>query len=69
MPGTLRLGSLNRLPIARQARRCCWSSKNVHMALAVSDYAYVLNDGKVWAEGSAREVARNPQVRQAYLGI
>ncbi len=43
--------------------------QNVHMALAVSDYAYVLNEGKVWAEGPAREVARNPQVRQAYLGI
>jgi branched-chain amino acid transport system ATP-binding protein len=43
--------------------------QNVHMALAVSDYAYVLNEGKVWAEGAAREVARNPQVRQAYLGI
>ncbi len=43
--------------------------QNVHMALAVSDYAYVLNEGKVWAEGPAREVAKNPQVRQAYLGI
>jgi branched-chain amino acid transport system ATP-binding protein len=43
--------------------------QNVHMALAVSDYAYVLNEGKVWAEGPAREVARNPEVRQAYLGI
>jgi len=43
--------------------------QNVHMALAVSDYAYVLNEGKVWTEGPAREVARNPQVRQAYLGI
>jgi branched-chain amino acid transport system ATP-binding protein len=43
--------------------------QNVHLALAVSDYAYVLNEGKMWAEGPAREVARNPQVRQAYLGI
>ena len=43
--------------------------QNVHMALAVSDYAYVLKEGKEWAEGAAREVARNPQVRQAYLGI
>lgn len=43
--------------------------QNIHLALAVSDYAYVLNEGKVWAEGPAREVAQNPQVRQAYLGI
>jgi branched-chain amino acid transport system ATP-binding protein len=43
--------------------------QNVHMALAISDTAYVLNEGKVWAEGPAREVAKNPQVQQAYLGI
>jgi ABC-type antimicrobial peptide transport system ATPase subunit len=43
--------------------------QNVHMALAVSDYAYVLNEGKIWTEGPARAVAQNPAVRQAYLGI
>ena len=37
--------------------------QNVHMALAASDYAWVLNEGKVWAESAARELARNPQVR------
>lgn len=43
--------------------------QNIHLALAISDYAYVMNEGKVWIEGPAREVAKNPQVRQAYLGI
>ncbi len=43
--------------------------QNVHMALAVSDYAYVLNEGKIWTEGPARVVAQNQEVRQAYLGI
>jgi len=43
--------------------------QNVQMALAVSDYAYVLADGRVELEGLSREVARNEQVRRAYLGI
>ena len=43
--------------------------QNVHMALAVSDYAYVLNEGKIWMEGEARSLAKNEEVRKAYLGI
>jgi branched-chain amino acid transport system ATP-binding protein len=43
--------------------------QNVHMALAVCDYAYVFSEGRVTLEGEALEVARNPEVRMAYLGI
>ena len=43
--------------------------QNVQMALAISDYAYVLSDGRVELEGPSREVAQNEHVRQAYLGI
>jgi branched-chain amino acid transport system ATP-binding protein len=43
--------------------------QNVQMALAVSDYAYVLTDGRVELEGPSREIARNEEVRAAYLGI
>ena len=43
--------------------------QNVHMALAVCDYAFVFSEGRVTLEGAAREVARNPEVRKAYLGI
>ena len=43
--------------------------QNVHMALAVSDYAYVLSEGKIWMEGEARSLAKNEEVRKAYLGI
>lgn len=43
--------------------------QNVHMALRVSDYAYVLADGKVGLQGPAEELARDPQVQKAYLGI
>jgi len=43
--------------------------QNVHMALAVSDYAYVLAEGKIWMEGKARPLAKRAEVRQAHLGI
>ena len=43
--------------------------QNVQMALAISDYAYVLADGRIELEGPSREVAQNEHVRKAYLGI
>jgi branched-chain amino acid transport system ATP-binding protein len=43
--------------------------QNVAMALAVSDYAYVLSQGKVWLEGEARQLLKNDDVRRTYLGI
>jgi len=43
--------------------------QNVQMALAVSDYAYVLAEGRVELEGISRDLAQNEHVREAYLGI
>jgi branched-chain amino acid transport system ATP-binding protein len=43
--------------------------QNVQMALAVSEFAYVLAEGRIEMEGSSRELARNEQVRETYLGI
>lgn len=43
--------------------------QNVQMALAVSDYGYVLSQGKVDLEGPSRELAQNEHVRAAYLGL
>ena len=43
--------------------------QNVQMALAVSDYGYVLSQGRVELEGPSRELARNEHVRAAYLGL
>jgi branched-chain amino acid transport system ATP-binding protein len=43
--------------------------QNVAMALAVSDYAYVLAQGKIWLEGEARQLMKNDEIRQAYLGV
>jgi branched-chain amino acid transport system ATP-binding protein len=43
--------------------------QNVQMALAVSDYAYVLSEGRIEIEGQAAEVRQMEQVREAYLGV
>ena len=43
--------------------------QNVTMALAVSDYAYVLAEGKIHLEGPARELRQNDEIRRTYLGI
>ena len=43
--------------------------QNVHLALAVSDYAYVMGDGRIALEGESRRVAQEEHVRKAYLGI
>jgi len=43
--------------------------QNVQMALAVSDYAFVLSQGQIELEGPSRELAKNEHVRAAYLGM
>lgn len=43
--------------------------QNVQMALAVSDYAYVISQGKIELQGPSRELAKNEHVREAYLGL
>lgn len=43
--------------------------QNVQMALAISDYGYVLSLGRVELEGPSRDLAQNEHVRTAYLGL
>jgi len=43
--------------------------QNVQMALAVSDYAYVLSEGRVEIEGEAAAVRKSERVRATYLGL
>lgn len=43
--------------------------QNVQMALAVSDYGFVLAQGKVELEGKSRDLMNNEHVRAAYLGL
>lgn len=41
---------------------------NVHHILAVCDRVYVIFEGKVFAEGTPKEIINNQQVRKLYLG-
>jgi branched-chain amino acid transport system ATP-binding protein len=43
--------------------------QNVHLALAVSDYAYVIAEGKLFTEGEPQRLEAMPEIRQAYLGL
>ena len=43
--------------------------QNAVKSLSISDYAYVLETGRVVAEGPGRDLANDPAVRKAYLGL
>ena len=42
--------------------------QNASLALQIAHYAYVLQTGRIILEGPAAELARNPRIRDAYLG-
>jgi branched-chain amino acid transport system ATP-binding protein len=43
--------------------------QNVQTALAISDYGYVLSQGRIDLEGPARKLIHDEHVRAAYLGM
>jgi len=45
------------------------AEQSIPLALAIADYAYVLQTGRVALQGPAAELTRNEQVREIYLGI
>ncbi|MBS1514691.1 MAG: ABC transporter ATP-binding protein [Bacteroidetes bacterium] len=42
--------------------------QNANLALSVANYGYVLETGEIILEGKADELAKNEEVRKAYLG-
>lgn len=42
--------------------------QNARQTLAISHYGYVLSQGRVVAQGTARELSENDEVRSAYFG-
>ncbi|HVZ52916.1 MAG TPA: ABC transporter ATP-binding protein [Pseudolabrys sp.] len=42
--------------------------QNVRIALDVSSYAYILENGEITLEGPSQDLRHNPQVHEAYLG-
>jgi branched-chain amino acid transport system ATP-binding protein len=55
--------------IRRRGITVCLVEQDVHSTLEISDYAYVLEDGQIVAEGPARELLSSPRVRESYLGL
>jgi outer membrane protein TolC len=41
---------------------------NVRETLSICDHAYIITDGHIIREGTPREIAADPQVREIYLG-
>jgi len=41
---------------------------NVSETLAVTDRAYIINEGRIFRAGSPEALARDPEVRRVYLG-
>jgi len=42
--------------------------QNVVQAFAIADRGYVLEQGRVVAEGAPAQLAQDPRIREAYLG-
>ncbi len=42
--------------------------QNIHQALKISHYAFVLKTGKITMQGSGDELLSNPEVQKAYMG-
>ncbi len=61
--------------IQRLIRRLCdhgigilITDHNVRETLGICDRAYIVNNGRILAEGSAEQILNNEQVREVYLG-
>ena len=43
--------------------------QNVHYAMKIADYCYIIENGRVVREGDPAELEQDPEVRRAYLGL
>jgi branched-chain amino acid transport system ATP-binding protein len=55
--------------IAKGGVAVCLVEQDVHLSLEVAEYAYVLENGTITAEGPARELLESDQVKSSYLGL
>ena len=43
--------------------------QNVHLAFSLSDYAYVIAEGRLFTQGRPSALESQPEIRRAYLGL
>lgn len=55
--------------LASQSVTVLLAEQDVQRTLAVARYGYVVENGRVALQGPAAELAGDPQIRQAYLGL
>ncbi len=55
--------------INKQGTSILLVEQNAQMALSIASRAYVLETGRIVLSGPAHEIAENPQVKAAYLGV
>lgn len=57
------------IDIKKMGKTILLVEQNAYKALSIADRAYVLEQGVITMEGSASEIANNPKVLEAYLGV
>ncbi|MFZ5754152.1 MAG: ABC transporter ATP-binding protein, partial [Bacillota bacterium] len=57
------------LDVKAQGTTIFLAEQNAFKSLEISDYAYVLETGRVILSGPGKELLDNPMVQQAYLGV
>jgi branched-chain amino acid transport system ATP-binding protein len=43
--------------------------QNAEASLKAADYVYIMHEGRIKAAGTAEEIGRSQDIREAYLGI
>ena len=54
--------------LKRQGIGVLVTDHNVSETLAVTDWAYIINNGEIFRAGAPEALARDPEVRRVYLG-
>jgi branched-chain amino acid transport system ATP-binding protein len=57
------------LSLREQGITVLLAEQNAFQSLEISDYAYVLETGRVALEGAGKELLEDVRVKEAYLGI
>ena len=55
--------------LKKQGMTILLAEQNVFKALEISDYAFVLETGKITLQGTGKELLQDERVQQAYLGV
>jgi branched-chain amino acid transport system ATP-binding protein len=56
------------IDIKKMGKTILLVEQNAYKALGIADRAYVLEQGRITMAGSAKDIAANPKIQEAYLG-